>query len=68
MNKNDFIKLGRSIIAGRKVRHLSQEQLARKVDISPSGLSKIERGITNPSAFTVYKLIKILDIGLNWLK
>lgn len=64
MEKKDFIKLGRLIAQSRIKYGLTQKQLARKVSISPSGLSKTERGMTNPSVFTVYKLAKSLNMDL----
>lgn len=64
MDKNSFIKLGKSIISGRKKLGLSQKQLAKKVSISPSCLSMIELGKTNTSVFTVYKIGKLLNANI----
>ena len=47
----------------RKKRHLSQEQLAEKVDISAKHLSKIERGVTFVSAELLEKLADCLEIS-----
>jgi len=47
----------------RKKQHLSQEQLAEKVDISVMHLSKIERGLTFVSADLLEKLSNNLDIS-----
>jgi transcriptional regulator with XRE-family HTH domain len=64
MDKNTFIKLGKLITQGREKLGFTQKQLAVKVSISSSTLSKIEHGTTNPSVFTVYKLGKLLKIDL----
>jgi len=47
----------------RKEKHLSQEQLSEKVDISVKHLSKIERGLTFVSAELLEKLSLHLDIS-----
>ena len=47
----------------RKKRHLSQEQLSEKVDISAKHLSKIERGVTFVSADLLEKLSDCLEIS-----
>ena len=46
----------------RKGKHLSQEQLSEKVDISVKHLSVIERGLTFVSADLLEKLSKYLEI------
>ena len=46
----------------RKKKHLSQEKLSEKVDISVMHLSKIERGLTFVSADLLEKLVESLEI------
>ena len=46
----------------RKQKHLSQEQLSEKVNISVKHLSKIERGLTFVSADLLDKLSEQLEI------
>jgi transcriptional regulator with XRE-family HTH domain len=48
----------------RKVKHLSQEQLSEKVNISVKHLSKIERGLTFISADLLDKLSDNLGISV----
>ena len=48
----------------RKEKHLSQDQLSEKVDISVKHLSKIERGLTFVSADLLEKLSYNLDISI----
>jgi len=55
---------------GRRMRFLRQEkkltlrQLAAKVGVSPSLISKIEIGSSSPSLFTVYRVAKSLQTNL----
>jgi transcriptional regulator with XRE-family HTH domain len=46
----------------RKAKHLSQEQLSEKVDISVKHLSSIERGLTFVSADLLEKLAISVDV------
>ena len=48
----------------RKEKHLSQEQLSEKVDISVKHLSKIERGLTFVSADLLEKLSYYLEVSI----
>ena len=48
----------------RKEKHLSQEELSEKVDISVKHLSKIERGMTFVSADLLEKLSIKLEISV----
>lgn len=54
--------IGKRIKELRKVRHLSQEQLAEKIDINQNALSYIETGENFFSAETLEKLISALDV------
>ena len=60
MNIKKFI--GKRIKELRKIRHLSQEQLAEKIDINQNALSYIETGENFVSAETLEKLISALDV------
>lgn len=42
-------KLGKNIKKSRKKAGLTQEQLAKKVGVHVSYISRIERGVVNPS-------------------
>ena len=46
----------------RKAKHLSQDQLSEKVDISVKHLSSIERGLTFVSADLLEKLASAVDV------
>lgn len=51
----------------RKAKNLTLEQLAEKTGLTASYLSKIERGLSEPSAETVQKLCYALSITANEL-
>ena len=60
-------KLGARIKEERKVRGLTQEQLAEKVEITPRYLSRLEGGQQSPSIETLTKLAGIFEIELQEL-
>ena len=64
-NRDRFIQLGIAIAALRKMRVLSQEQLAEKANISRSHLSAIEApGIVRAFSMDVfYNIADALDIS-----
>jgi len=51
----------------RKRRRLTQMELARRAGLDQSQISKIERGLINPSLRTVVHLARILDVTLDEL-
>mgnify|MGYP002623527659 CR=1 FL=1 len=57
-------KLGRNIKAERIRKSITQEKFAELVDISVSHASKIEQGLTSPTAMVLYKMAKILEIPM----
>ena len=58
------ILFGSNLKRFRKERHLSQDQLSEKVDISVKHLSKIERGLTFISADLLEKLSHSLNVSV----
>ncbi len=60
-------KFGEKISFLRKDTNLTQDELAFKVNISPSYLSSIERGITDTTISTAKRLAKALNISLSEL-
>jgi transcriptional regulator with XRE-family HTH domain len=60
-------KLSQSIQRFRKQKGLKLEDLAAISDISASSLSQLERGIGNPSFFTLTKIAQALSIPLTYL-
>ncbi len=59
--------MGDRIKGTRKLRGLTQEQLAEKVDISLEYISQIERGIKMPSMQVFIKLVEILDVSADYI-
>ena len=52
--------LGEAIRAKRKQRHLSQERLAEKADLSTVFISRVERGKESPSVDSLVKIARAL--------
>lgn len=59
----DYTAIGQKIRAIRKVRNLSQEQLAEKVWISTTHMSHIETGATKLSLPVLVDLANVLEVG-----
>ena len=60
-------KFGEVILLLRKRADMKQDELAFKVNISPSYLSAIERGVTDTTISTAKRLSKALDVSLSEL-
>ena len=67
MENNFGYILGSNIRAERLRRHLTQEQLAEKLNMSINYVGKLERGVIIPSALVIFKLSKILRTDMNEL-
>lgn len=61
----DQIKIGKFIAACRKEQHLTQMQLAEKLNITDRAVSKWETGNTMPDSSIMLELCDILGIGVN---
>lgn len=59
----DMIAIGGRIKAAREQAHLTQEELAEKVDISPTHMSVIERGVKTPKLDTFVRIANALNIS-----
>ena len=64
MRTDEKSLLGRNIKAERVRKNLTQEQFAELIDMSLSHISKIEQGLTSPTAIALYKMSKILGIKM----
>lgn len=58
------INIGEKIMVFRKGAGLTSKRLAELADITPSMLSQIEKGITNPSLQTLKLISAALNIAL----
>ena len=59
-----YKELGKRIVAGRKARNISQEQLAAASDVDRSHIGFIEQGRRKPTVSTLYKITQALGISL----
>ena len=65
--ENVYQELGQRIIAARKQKGLSQEQLAAESKIDRSHMGFIEQGRRKPTLYTLFKIANVLDISLEAL-
>lgn len=61
----DQIKIGKFISSKRKEKHITQSELAERLNITDRAISKWENGICLPDASNMTDLCKILDININ---
>ena len=64
MKKDVKSLLGLNIKAERVRKNITQEKFAEKIDISISHISKIEQGLTSPTAIVLFKMSRILKIPM----
>lgn len=62
MDKDKNILLGERIRALRNKQKLTQQELAKKLQITPKYLQFIENGSRTPSLDTVYRIAEVLEI------
>ena len=63
----DQIAIGTRIKAARERVHLTQEQLAEIIDISPTHMSVIERGVKTPKLDTFVRIANALGVSTDAL-
>jgi len=61
------MQTGRKILNLRCDRKISQQELARASNITPSALSKIEAGINSPRANVLWRIAKNLGVTVEYL-
>ncbi len=59
--------IGSNIIKYRRKRAISQKELASLIDMTPQSLLKVEKGLVNPKADTLEKIMEALRITPNQL-
>lgn len=64
MNYETKRNLGLNIKIERMRKNYTQEKLAESLNISVSHISKLEQGITSPTAYLLFKISKILDVKM----
>lgn len=60
-------QLGEKIARERKRRGMTQEDLAAKIGVQTATVSNIERGETDTSVYTVYKIAEALKMHIKEL-
>ena len=63
----DMIAIGSKIKEARERAHLTQEDLSEIVDISPTHMSVIERGVKTPKLDTFVKIANALPLSADAL-
>ena len=63
----DMIAIGSRIKEAREQAHLTQEELAEIVDISPTHMSVIERGVKTPKLDTFVRIANALHLSADAL-
>ena len=63
----DQVAIGARIKAARERVHLTQEQLAEIVDISPTHMSVIERGVKTPKLDTFIRIANAFGVSADAL-
>ena len=61
------MQTGRKILNLRCDRKISQQELAKACDITPSALSKIEAGINSPRANVLWRIARNLGVTVEYL-
>lgn len=61
----DYSTIGKQIRKYRRIRNLSQEQLAEKIDISTTHMSHIETGSTKLSLPVLVKISETLNVAVD---
>ena len=56
--------LGRNIKVERVRKSITQEKFAELIDMSLSHVSKIEQGLTSPTAYALFKMARVLGIPM----
>lgn len=63
----DLTLLGNRIRVAREKKGITQEELAERVNISPSHISVIERGVKTVRIDTVVRIANELDVSADYL-
>ena len=59
--------IGENIVRYRKLNGMTQQHLAKVINISPQGLFKIEKGLVSPKSDTLEKIMEVLCVTPNQL-
>ena len=65
--KYDFTLVGKRVATARKLKGMTQDQVARQLKIGVNHLSEIERGIAGIAIGTLMELVKILNVSADYI-
>ena len=63
----EIVLLGKRVKYLRRIKNLTQAQLAEKIDLSVNYISQIETGVASPTLKTISILAKALDVEIREL-
>jgi DNA-binding XRE family transcriptional regulator len=61
------IKLGQQIAKLRKQKRFTQVEFAYMLDKEKQNYNKLEKGKTNPTSWTLYKIAELLEVSVGEL-
>lgn len=64
MEKDFKYIIGRNIKAERLRKDITQEQFAELINMSLSYVSKVEQGLTSPTAMALFKMSIVLNVPM----
>lgn len=64
MDKDYKYYMGRNIKAERLRKNITQEEFAELINMSLSYVSKLEQGLTSPTAIALFKMSNVLKIPM----
>lgn len=66
-NKEYLLKFGAKVKEVRESKGMTQVDLAGKVEgnIDTTNISRIEKGRTNPTIITIYRISEALEVSIN---
>lgn len=68
IERNIFVSVvSKNIKKVREKKNITQEQLSQSTGLHITLISKYERGVVDPTAESIYKIAKALDIPLDYL-
>lgn len=68
MEQDDFLLLlGKQIAKYRNQAAISQKELALRCDMEKSAITRLEKGRTNPTSLTLFKICEALGIVVSQL-
>ncbi|MCT7374610.1 helix-turn-helix domain-containing protein [Chelativorans salis] len=66
-NQLDLLAIGNRLRVERERRNVSVRELARRINVSPSLISQVERGLVMPSVSTLWSVASELDLTIDEL-